>query len=74
MIENIVPHLCSAQKRLQLRQTAIFYKVDEEEYGSRVAEGFKLDLSEVKRLAAIELSSFIIDHLNAVIIGFLVIF
>jgi catalase len=51
LIGNIVSHLCNAHKRLQLRQTAIFYKADEK-YGSRVAEGLKLDLSEVKRLAA----------------------
>ena len=40
---------CS-QKRIQLRQTAIFYKADPE-YGSRVAEGLKLDVNEVKRIA-----------------------
>ncbi len=52
LIGNIVSHLGNAMKRIQLRQTAIFYKADEE-YGSRVAEGLKLDVSEVKRLAAL---------------------
>ncbi|UCH95591.1 MAG: catalase [Candidatus Aminicenantes bacterium] len=51
LIGNIVSHLGSAQKRIQLRQTALFYKADQE-YGRRVAEGLKLDLAEVKRLAA----------------------
>jgi catalase len=51
LIGNIVSHLGNAEKRIQLRQTAIFYKADEE-YGSRVAEGLKLDVSQIKRLAA----------------------
>jgi catalase len=51
LIGNIVTHLRNAQKRIQRRQTALFYKADEQ-YGSRVAEGLKLDLKEVKRLAA----------------------
>lgn len=51
LIGNIVSHLGNAEKRIQLRQTAIFYKADEE-YGTRVAEGLKLDVSQVKRLAA----------------------
>ena len=50
LIGNITTHLCNAQKRIQLRQTAIFYKTDPE-YGSRVAEGLKLDVNKVKRLA-----------------------
>ncbi|MFC2057056.1 catalase [Chloroflexota bacterium] len=50
LIGNITTHLCNAQKRIQLRQTAIFYKANPE-YGSRVAEGLKLDVNEVKRLA-----------------------
>jgi uncharacterized membrane protein YbaN (DUF454 family) len=40
-----------AQKRIQLRQTALFYKVDAD-YGTRVAKGLGLDANEVKRLAA----------------------
>jgi len=37
LIGNIVDHLCHAKKEIQLRQTAIFDRVDPE-YGSRVAE------------------------------------
>lgn len=50
LIGNIVDHLGGAQKRIQLRQTAIFFKADPE-YGSRVAEGLGLDIKEVERLA-----------------------
>jgi catalase len=45
-----VDHLGKAPKRIQLRQTALFYKADKE-YGQRVAKGIGLDLNEVKRLA-----------------------
>jgi catalase len=50
LIGNITSHLCNAQKRIQLRQTAIFYKADPD-YGSRVAKGLGLDEKKVKRLA-----------------------
>ena len=50
LIGNIVNHLGGAQKRIQLRQTALFFKADPE-YGSRVAEGLGLDMKEVERLA-----------------------
>lgn len=50
LIGNIVAHLGNAQKRLQLRQTAVFHKADPE-YGRRVAEGLGLDIKEVERLA-----------------------
>ena len=50
LVGNIVDHLGNAQKRIQIRQAAIFYKADKE-YGSRVAEGIGLDVNEVKRLA-----------------------
>jgi catalase len=50
LIGNIVTHLGNAQKRIQLRQTALFYKA-ESEYGRRVAEGLGLDVKEVERLA-----------------------
>jgi len=50
LIGNITSHLCNARKRIQLRQTAIFYKADPD-YGSRVAKGLGLDVAEVKRLA-----------------------
>ena len=50
LIGNIVSHLGGAQKRIQLRQTAIFIKADHE-YGKRVAEGLRLDVKEVEKLA-----------------------
>jgi catalase len=50
LVGNIVSHLCNAQKLIQLRQTALFYKADAE-YGERVASGLGLSLDEVKRLA-----------------------
>ena len=50
LVDNIVDHLGKAQKRIQMRQAAIFYKADKE-YGSRVADGIGLDVNEVKRLA-----------------------
>jgi catalase len=50
LIGNIVSHINGAQKRIQLRQTALFYKVDAE-YGRRVAEGLGLDIKEVTKLA-----------------------
>jgi catalase len=50
LIGNIVVHLGGAQKRIQLRQTALFYKADPD-YGRRVAEGLGLDVKEVGRLA-----------------------
>ncbi|MEW5911422.1 MAG: catalase [Thermodesulfobacteriota bacterium] len=51
LVGNIVDHLGQAIKRIQLRQTALFYKADAE-YGSRVAKGLGLSLNEVKKLAA----------------------
>jgi len=51
LIGNIVDHLGGAQKRIQLRQTAVFYKADPY-YGRRVADGLGLDIKEVERLAA----------------------
>ena len=51
LIGNITTHLCNAHKRIQLRQTAIFYKADVE-YGSRVAKGLGLNISKVKQLAS----------------------
>lgn len=49
-MDNIVGHLGGAQKRIQLRQAAIFFNADKE-YGSMVAAGFNLDVKEVERLA-----------------------
>ena len=51
LIGNIVDHLGGAQKRIQLRQTAIFFKADPE-YGSRVAQKLGLDMKEVEALSA----------------------
>jgi catalase len=51
LVGNIVAHLGRAQKRIQLRQTALFYKADAD-YGRRVARGLGLKLKEVQRLAA----------------------
>jgi len=50
LVGNIVSHLSGAQKRIQLRQTALFFKADPN-YGSRVAKGLGLDIKEVERLA-----------------------
>jgi catalase len=50
LVGNLVAHLGGAQKRIQLRQCALFYKADVE-YGSRVAKGLGLSVQEVKRLA-----------------------
>jgi catalase len=51
LVGNIVAHLGGAQKRIQLRQTALFFKADPD-YGRRVAKGLGLDLKKVKRLAS----------------------
>ncbi len=51
LVRNIVGHLGGAQKRIQLRQTALFYKADKD-YGTRVAQGLGLDVGEVEKLAA----------------------
>jgi len=50
LIGNIVSHLSGAQKLIQLRQTALFFKADPD-YGSRVAKGLGLEIKEVERLA-----------------------
>ena len=50
LVANIVDHLGGAQKRIQLRQAAVFFKADSD-YGRRVAEGLGLDVSQVERLA-----------------------
>jgi catalase len=50
LIGNIVDHLGNAAKRIQLRQTALFFKVDVD-YGSRVAKGLNLDIKKVEALA-----------------------
>jgi catalase len=50
LITNITSHLCNAQKRIQLRQSAVFYRSDPE-YGSRVAKGLGLEVKQVEKLA-----------------------
>ncbi len=50
LIGNIVSHLGGAQKRIQLRQAALFYKADPE-YGRYVAKELSLDLSKVENLS-----------------------
>ncbi len=50
LIGNIVAHLGGAKKEIQLRQTALFYRVHPN-YGTRVAEKLGLDVEEVKRLS-----------------------
>ncbi len=52
LVGNIVDHLGGAQKRIQLRQSALFYKADPD-YGSRVAKGLGLEPAEVERLAGL---------------------
>jgi len=51
LVGNIAAHLGGAQKRIQRRQTALFYKADAD-YGQRVAKALGLSVAEVKRLAA----------------------
>jgi catalase len=50
LADNIINHLGRAQNRIQLRQTALFFKADPD-YGRRVAKGLKLDIKEVENLA-----------------------
>ncbi len=50
LVGNITAHLSGAQRRIQLRQTALFFKVGSG-YGRLVAEGLSLDVKEVERLA-----------------------
>lgn len=50
LISNIVGHLGGALRRIQYRQTSLFYKADVE-YGTRVANGLNLDINKVVELA-----------------------
>jgi catalase len=52
LVGNIVDHLGGAQRRIQLRQSALFFKADRD-YGQKVAQGLGLDLAEVERLAGL---------------------
>ena len=51
LISNIAGHLGGAKESIQYRQTALFYKVDED-YGTRVAEALSLDINKIMKLAA----------------------
>jgi len=51
LIGNITGHLKGAEKRIQLRQAALFYKADPD-YGSRVAKELGLNIKKVEKLAA----------------------
>ncbi len=50
LVGNIVSLLSNAKKRIQMRQTALFYKADKD-YGTRVAKGLGLEIKEIERLA-----------------------
>ncbi len=50
LIGNIVAHLGKAQRRIQMRQVAIFHKADPD-YGARVATGLGLDRKVMERMA-----------------------
>jgi catalase len=50
LVGNIAAHLGSAERRIQLRQCALFLKANAE-YGTRVAEALGLPVAEVERLA-----------------------
>ncbi len=50
LVGNIVDHLGGALKRIQYRQTALFFKSDQD-YGRRVAERLGLHVPEVEALA-----------------------
>ncbi len=50
LVKNIAAHLKNAQKHIQLRQTALFYK-SHEDYGTKVAQALGLEINEVKKLA-----------------------
>jgi catalase len=51
LIKNISSHLKNAKVRIQLRQTALFYKADTD-YGTQVAKSLGIDVKKVKKLAA----------------------
>ena len=52
-VHNVTGHLSGAIKRVQYRQTALFYRADQE-MGARLAEGLKLNLDLVKNLAGLD--------------------
>lgn len=52
LISNIAGHLGGAQKRLQYRQTALFYKCSQD-LGNRLAAALELDAAKVAHLASL---------------------
>ncbi len=50
LISNILGDLSKAERRIQKRQTALFYKVNPQ-YGTAVADGLGLNINEVESLA-----------------------
>ncbi len=50
LIKNVSSHLKNAQQRIQLRQTAIFYKADAD-CGTRLSKALGLDLNKVVELS-----------------------
>ena len=52
LVNYIVSHLKNTQKRIQFRQTALFYKVDPD-YGQGVGNSLGLDMEEVRHLVAL---------------------
>lgn len=50
LVSNITGHLSGALKRIQYRQTALFYKADAD-YGTKIASALGLDIQKVKELA-----------------------
>ena len=52
LIANTAGHLGGAEERIQLRQTALFYRVHPD-FGNGVATALGIDSGEVARLAAL---------------------
>lgn len=53
LVKNIAAHLQNAQERIQYRQTALFFKADEN-YGAEVGKALGIDMDRVKKLAALD--------------------
>jgi catalase len=56
LIGNLVDHLGHAAKRIQMRQTALFFKADPD-YGRWIAAGLGLDIAAVERLAGMSVAA-----------------
>ena len=50
MLTDSTFHLGNAKKRMQLHQTALFYKVHQV-YSQRIAKGLNIDINQIKKLA-----------------------